>query len=180
MLFLQTQDYEINGDGKLCITLNGFTLVFYTSDICSICEKLKPKFNKLSKSILGCTFAYMDVQQDNMKIRKLAAKAEFALDYVPIFVLYFNGIPIDIFNLNEKNPLFLDTFPDDLRVWLVDTTSYIINTKGKQPPKKSQLKQVQDQPPQKSRADIVNSIGKGKPSARQHVSYKAYSSAYSS
>lgn len=164
MLFLQTQDYEIK-DGKLCIAVDGFTLVFYTADICKICDRLKPQFNRLAKNVQGCTFAYMNVSQDKMKIRKMAAQTGFTIDYVPIFVLYANRIPVAVYNINENN---MDSFASDLNKWLVGITTKLMNGPNASVGLQSSRHQ---QGPKQSRA---------KPSGRDDVGYKTFNQAYSS
>lgn len=179
MLFLQTHDYEVK-DGKLCIALNGFVLVFYTADICQICDKLKPKFNKLATTVYGCTFAYMNVSQDNMKIRKLAAQTGFALDYVPMLVLYENRMPVAVFDLNESN---LGFFGADLKEWLVKTTKRIMSGPGRNGKPNAMRENIM--PTHLSAASqplptMAPSTGRPKPSARNSVGYKSYNNAYSS
>lgn len=179
MLFLQPQDFKPNGNGQLCTSLKGFSFVFYTSDKCTICKKLKPQFNRLSKTIQGCTFAYMDVDQENMKIRKMAAQAGTPIDHVPIFMLFLDGVPTALFNLNEKT----QNFGEDLRQWLIYVTSDII--KHLQQPQaqineKKKFQQEDRRPVKQENQNQVTptSIGKAKPSEKRGTSYKTYAGAY--
>lgn len=168
MLFLQPQDYYINPTGQMCINMKGFCMVFYTSDRCTICKRLKPQFNQLSKSIQGCTFAYMNVDQENMKIRKMAAQASQPIDHVPIFLLFLDGIPMAVFNLNEKTKSFVD----DLRQWLINTTTQIVRSVPERQPQRDSLNN-------KPKDDVCpTSIGKAKPAGRGVSSYKSYEGAY--
>lgn len=179
MLFLQPQDYYINANGQMCTSLKGFSMVFYTSDKCNICKRLKPQFNQLSKIIQGCTFAYMDVAQENMKIRKMAAQAGTPIDHVPIFVLFLDGVPTALFNLNEKT----QSFGEDLRQWLIKTTTDIVKYSQQHPPRQTNNggRQTQeDRKQQEKQQDLScpTSIGRAKPSERRNTSYKTYNSAY--
>lgn len=167
MLFLQTQDFEII-NGQLSISLNGFVMVFYISDICKICDRLKPQFNKLAKAVHGCTFAYMNVSQDNMKIRTMAAQTGFNIDYVPIFVLYSHRVPVAVFELNENN---LDSFANDLRSWLVSTTAKLTGSSYPENNPTALYSQQQHQ------ADLPYA-GRPKPSGRDNVGYKTFNAAY--
>ena len=169
MLFLQTQDYEIL-DGQLSISLNGFVLIFYTSDICKICDRLKPQFNKLAKTVHGCTFAFMNVSQDNMKIRTIAAQTGFKIDYVPIFVLYSNKRPVAMFDLNENN---LESFGNDLRSWLIATTAKL-NEASYQDAKPTAIYSQQQQ----QRQTNVPYSGRPKPSGRDNIGYMTFNDAY--
>lgn len=173
MLFLQTQDYDIK-DGKLCIALSGFVLVFYTADICKICEKLKPMFNKLSTTVYGCTFAYMNISQDNMKIRTLAAQTGFTIDYVPLFILYENRMPVAVFELNENN---LGQFSSELQGWLVHTTKKLLNI-----PRHNQRDSSvrTDLPVSHLSSAAATSAGRPKVSDRENKRYKTFDKAYSS
>lgn len=168
MLFLQPQDYYLNPTGQLCMSLKGFSLVFYTSDRCAICKKLKPQFNRLSDTIQGCTFAYMDVDQESMKIRKIAAHAGTPIDYVPIFALYSDGVPAALFEFNDKT----ENFGNNLRQWLIQMTTKFVNSSPKvQTSQQGQQQQFQDQA-------CPTSIGRAKPCERRNASYKSYDSAY--
>jgi thiol-disulfide isomerase/thioredoxin len=170
MLFLQPQDYYINPDGQLCMSLKGFSMVFYTSDRCTICKKLKPQFNRLSKTIQGCIFAYMDVDQENMKIRKMAAQVGSPINHVPILTLFLNGVPTALFNLNEKT----QNFGEDLRQWLIKTTSAIVKSSSHDD--NEDRRHVMDDQGGDDQS-CPTSIGRPKP-GRRHTSYKTYDGAY--
>ena len=178
MLFLQPQDYHVNQNGQLCQSLKGFSLVFYTADRCVICKRLKPQFNRLSKTIQGCTFAYMDVDQENMQIRKMAARAGMPIDHVPILLLYLDGVPTAVFNFNEKS----NNFGEDLRQWLIRVTSDII--KAPTQPKQSSTcgldpKRDSGRPQPPPDRSCPTSIGMAKPSGRRNTAaYKTYNGAY--
>lgn len=179
MLFLQPQDYYINPNGQMCMSLKGFSMVFYTSDRCTICKRLKPQFNRLSKTIQGCTFAYMDVDQENMKIRKMAAQAGAPIDHVPIFVLFLDGVPAALFNLNEKT----QNFGEDLRQWLIKATTDIVKSSQKSPlvqQDNNDKQQDRRQPKKQEKQDqsCPTSIGRAKPSGRRNTLYKTYEGAY--
>ena len=178
MLFLQPRDYMIE-ESKLCIKADGFVLVFYTADFCTICKTISPHYNKLAKTIKGCTFAYMDVQQENMKLRKIAAQVGGSFDYVPMFILYSNKVPIAVYNLKENDPNFPESFQADLKAWLVSTTtSFMYAMKG--PPKQAKCATMPSaSAPASMHGKTGHSEGRPKPTERSNPSYKTYGGAYS-
>lgn len=164
MLFLQPNDFKINGSNEFGLNNeDGFMLVFFTSDTCEICDRLKPQYNKLSKQIQGCVFSYMDVEQENMKIRQIANRGGVSIDYVPMILLFANDTLVGSFELDESGNHFSET----LRDWIIKTTELV-------------LQSIQDPPKQTCSPDdtyCVNPIGRSKPTKRA-FNYKNIETAY--
>lgn len=63
-----------------------------------------PAFVQLSGALQGCTFALMNVDQENQRIVEMSSTTRNRLEYVPFIVLYVHGIPYSIFTPDERNP----------------------------------------------------------------------------
>ena len=104
MIYLHHTNYYVNDKKLLCNTLRGFSFVFFTSKNCGHCISLMPEFNNLAKMIQGCVFAKLNVEEDGQAIRLTASRSATPINYVPLLVLYANGIPIGVYQPDEHNP----------------------------------------------------------------------------
>lgn len=104
VVHLKPSDFFVTRNNELANNIKGFSVVFFKSDKCVYCNDVMPAFLQASSSIQGCTFAIMNVDQDNMRIVRIAEITVNPLKYVPYVVLYVNGIPATVFNPDEQNP----------------------------------------------------------------------------
>lgn len=102
-MFLTVNDFFVK-NGELCNKLPGYSFVFFISNSCHFCEDVKPHFDKLSQAIQGCSFAYMDVGQNQQQIVQMADRTNNRIEYVPLLILYVNGIRIAQYFPDEDNP----------------------------------------------------------------------------
>lgn len=102
-MFLTPNDFFIQ-NGDLCNKLPGYSFVFFISNNCHYCDDVKPHFDKLSQAIQGCSFAYMDVGQNKQQIVQMSERTNNRIEYVPLLILYVNGIRVAQFFPDEDNP----------------------------------------------------------------------------
>jgi thiol-disulfide isomerase/thioredoxin len=108
-----------NGD-LIKINDYGYSLVFFFTNSCGICNEVKPAFNYLSKSIRGIKFAYMDIEQNDWDVHSLSLKSRTPITYVPFLLLYINGHPIAQFFQDEEHP---ENNIAKMQKFLIDNTS---------------------------------------------------------
>lgn len=102
-MFLTVNDFFVK-NGELCNKLQGYSFVFFISNNCRYCYDVKPFFDKLSQAIQGCSFAYMDVGQNQQQIVKMSEMTNNRIEYVPLLILYINGNRIAQYFPDEDNP----------------------------------------------------------------------------
>jgi hypothetical protein len=87
---------------------------------------MAPAFKAASDSIKGCTFAVMNVDQNDQQIVRMSYKTHNVLEYVPLIVMYTNGVSAAIFNPDESNPIA----NLDLLKQFISTTAAAIRSRG--------------------------------------------------
>jgi len=95
MINLTYKDFFI-ADGTrgkiLCTKVKGICLVMFFSPACDYCKHFLPSFDKLSKTLNGCMFAIMNVNQ-NKPIIGMSKNTIIPITYVPYILLYVDGKP---------------------------------------------------------------------------------------
>lgn len=104
VVHLKPSDFYVTRNNELANNIKGFSLVFFKSDKCVYCKDVFPAFMNASSTIQGCTFALMNVDQEDMQIVRISENTLNPLLYVPYVMLYVNGTPTVSFNPDEKNP----------------------------------------------------------------------------
>lgn len=104
IVYLKPNDFYVTQTNDLAHRVPKFSLVFFSSANCVYCKDVLPAFASVSSIIKGCTFAIMDVDQGGMRIVKMSEKTKTPITYVPLVVMYVNGIPIAMFDSDEENP----------------------------------------------------------------------------
>jgi len=104
IVHLSPADFYVTSGNELANTIKGFSVVFFNSSTCVYCKDVFPAFNSASASIQGCTFALMNVEQDNMKVVKMSENTKNKLIFVPFIAMYANGYPIATFQPDEERP----------------------------------------------------------------------------
>ena len=102
-MFLTVNDFFIKNE-ELCINKPGYSFVFFISNNCRYCDDVKPYFDRLSQAIQGCNFAYMDVSQNQQQIVQMSERTKNRIEYVPLLILYVNGVRIAQYFPDEDNP----------------------------------------------------------------------------
>jgi hypothetical protein len=113
-MFLTPNDFT-NQDGELSIhNERGYSFVFFFVDNSKLsphekqsqdfCKDLRPYFDKLRTIVKGVRFYYMDVDQNNRQIVKMAERTKQKIMYVPLLYFFSNGKVIAQYFPDEDNP----------------------------------------------------------------------------
>jgi len=163
LVYLTPNDFFVNDKNQLVTRLQGFSFLMFTSTQCPHCKFVEPAFTRLSSLIQGCTFALVDVDQDNRQIIKKALHTSNKIEYVPYIVLCLNGVekmqfkPIESQNDQPVDDVIAMNIKA-MRTFLVEQTSHI---RSEAPTKQT-----------------VSTHSIGMPVNSKKVCYMQYSSAY--
>ena len=115
-MFLTPNDFTIR-DGELTIQEErGYSFVFFFVDNSKLlphekhqqtqdfCKDLRPYFDKLRTIVKGVKFYYMDVDQNNRQIVKMAERTKQKIMYVPLLYFFSNGKVVAQYFPDEDNP----------------------------------------------------------------------------
>lgn len=123
MKYLTPNDFYISQQSELAVKIPGFSFIFFSSvDTCSHCKDFMPIFFQVENSLHGCTFGIMNVDQENRKIVSISEKTKNRLTYVPFLVFYINGIPREVYSVNEID---LKSNIEGMRNWLLQQISHV-------------------------------------------------------
>lgn len=86
---------------------HGTTLILFYSTTCQYCHEMMNKFEELSTIISNCVFATCNIG-DNMEVAEQSQYTDTPITYVPLLVLYINGLPYVRFNGDEDVPTLRD------------------------------------------------------------------------
>lgn len=95
ILFLTNEEFsikEVNSSQLLCCDIKGFFLCLLYSTECPHCDEMIQIFKNLPGTIGGCQFGVINVSK-NKKVIIDSMKTENQIKYVPMCILYHNGIP---------------------------------------------------------------------------------------
>lgn len=104
IVYLQPDNFYVNPYNELCNTISGFSFVIFTSKHCTFCKDILPAFRNLANHIDGCTFVEMNVDQQQQKIRSIAAGSSTPINFVPYLLFYINGRPTARYVPEEQAP----------------------------------------------------------------------------
>ena len=104
MLYLSPSDFYVNRSSELSVNTPGMVFVLFTSSQCPFCNDIQPVFMQLSKYIQGCTFALMNVEMQQQRIRHMSARTTSPINYVPFLVFYKDGRPVSQYVPDENKP----------------------------------------------------------------------------
>lgn len=96
LLFLSTDDFSVQQGSKgslLCNKIKGFSLILFYSTQCIHCQTFIPIFKRLPGSLNGCQFGMVNVSK-NKELVRMSKDTLAQIEYVPLVILYLNGIPI--------------------------------------------------------------------------------------
>jgi Thioredoxin len=124
--YLSPNDFFVTSNNQLSHVIHGFCVVFFTSDKCQHCHTIAPAFKAASDAIKGCTFAVMNVDQNDMQVVRMSHRTHNRLEYVPLIVMYANGVSAAIFNPDESNPVA----NLELLKQFISTTAAAIRSRG--------------------------------------------------
>ena len=80
-MFLTPNDFAIQNGELVRHNDQGYSFVFFFTNDCTWCDDVKPAFNYLSKMIRGVNFAYMDVAQNNWRLRDMSFRTRTPIKY---------------------------------------------------------------------------------------------------
>lgn len=95
LLFLSSEDFSIRqgSNGKLlCHDIQQISLVLFYSTHCVYCQQLIPIFKRIGELVPGCQIAMINVSL-NKQIISSSQQTITPIKYVPLIILYVNGIP---------------------------------------------------------------------------------------
>ena len=95
LFFLNDDNFNVQTDPngkKLCVNIEGYSLVFFYSQNCTHCQQLIPIYKKLPNAVGGCTFAMVNINASSGVVAKSKA-TQAPIKYVPLIVLYISGKP---------------------------------------------------------------------------------------
>jgi thiol-disulfide isomerase/thioredoxin len=104
IVYLKPENFYVTEKNELANNLPQFSLVFFTSATCHYCRGVLPAFAAAATKVAGCVFAIMDVDQNEMRVVKQSEKTTLPIAYVPLIIMYVNGIPIAVFDPDEDHP----------------------------------------------------------------------------
>ena len=122
IVYLNTSDFVVGGEGAkkiLSVKIPGASLVLFYSNNCQHCKDVIHIFKQLPGTISGCTFAMVNIN-NNREVSKMSLECVNKIKYVPLIMLFYNGIPITqysgprnvqsirkfIVDIARENPLF--------------------------------------------------------------------------
>lgn len=163
IIYLRPENFFVNENNELCNNIDGFSFVIFTSKRCVICKDILPIFIRLSNHITGCTFVEMDVDQNQQKIRSIAAKTSTPIDFVPYILFYVNGRPTARYIPEEQSPhINFDKMKQFLLMQSQKDYQQVVKNNHQQPSEKS-----------------IPDYSIGKPiCSKNGVCYHTYNSAY--
>ena len=114
--FLDSDDFTIKqgtSGALLCHDLQYVSLVLFYSTHCVYCQKLIPIFKQLPQLIVGCQFAEINISV-NKRILEMSHQTITPIKYVPLIILYVNGIPYmeykGPYDINEIRKFIMETY----------------------------------------------------------------------
>jgi hypothetical protein len=113
LLFLKYSDFHIarGMEGKvLCHRIPSFSLILFYSTVCEHCHEFLQIFKKIPGSVNNCQFGIINVSsRDGKPIVDMAKETVSPLKFVPLILLYYNGIPMIRYN-GPKNMDIIQKF----------------------------------------------------------------------
>lgn len=92
--FLTSNDFEAKSGKFLYKNAKPeLTLILFYSTNCPHCKPILPLFQQLSLRLRGCKYALMNVGE-NYSAAVASRQTSTPINYVPLVVLYYNGLPI--------------------------------------------------------------------------------------
>jgi thioredoxin-like negative regulator of GroEL len=95
LLFLNTTDFELNGDELFCRKADGLMMVLFYSNGCPHCGPARNVFNSVASQFMQgkCKFGLINISQ-NPKVPQLARNSKTPIRFVPFILAFFNGRPL--------------------------------------------------------------------------------------
>lgn len=92
LLYLSHRDFYLDGQQTLATLVKGLSLVLFYSANCQYSQQILPQFQILCRHLTGCQFGLVNVNQ-NMALVQKSRGTSTVIDYVPMVILYINGVP---------------------------------------------------------------------------------------
>jgi len=101
LYFLNSSDFFLSklpdGNVNLCTEINDMSIVLFYSPNCKFSQVAFPIIKNMNNILRGCTYAALNVEL-NMQLVQTSKNTTTPIEYVPLILLYFNGVPIFKFN----------------------------------------------------------------------------------
>lgn len=121
LLFLSDKDF-VKAGTVVRNPIRGYSLVFFYAPSCPHSKRRVPLFRELPRRIGGCSFAMVDITR-NMGIVNKSKNSTLEIEYVPLIVLYVDGVP----NMVYTGPPTID----DIIKFIVDVVHVLSEAKKK-------------------------------------------------
>ena len=95
IFYLSYGDFHIQrgtNSPLLCHGMNHISLIMFHSTQSAYSQQIAPIFKMLPQAIRGCQFGIIKIGQ-NMNLVQMAAQTNTPIEYVPLIIMYVNGIP---------------------------------------------------------------------------------------
>jgi len=144
-LYLQTSNFGINKipDGPvLCNSIKGFSVVlFYSPSRCPYSPHALAELKSIVGHVNGVVFAVLNIDK-YMDVVKMSRNTITAIDGVPYIMLYYNGVPRQIYPENypytaEAMRAFASTVSSNMAKSMANATQ--TQPQSKEPPKKDDV-----------------------------------------
>jgi thioredoxin-like negative regulator of GroEL len=88
---------QIDNSVTLNCAFNHISLILFYSPQCLHCNKIIPVFKSMPQVLKGCSFAMVNVNT-NRQLITMSQQSNTPITYVPLIILYYNGVPMSIYN----------------------------------------------------------------------------------
>jgi len=109
--FLTSKDFSVS-DGNLLCSVPNYSIVMFYSTQCQYCDVMKDIFMELNQTIIGCTFAMLNLGEHRDVVAK-SKKTNVELQYVPMVIFYANNKPYMVY-AGPSNAEDLESFIVDV------------------------------------------------------------------
>ena len=95
IFYLSYGDFHIQqgtNSPLLCHGMNHISMIMFHSTQSSYSQQIAPIFKMLPQAIRGCQFGIINIGQ-HMNLVQMAAQTNTPIEYVPLIIMYVNGIP---------------------------------------------------------------------------------------
>ena len=113
LFFFTSRDFYLNRDGYMGLGIQGVTFVLFYSNECVYCRNFIPAIRALPENIQGCFIGMINVSQ-NKNIIEMSRHSTTPITFVPLMLLYYNGIPIQRYegppSVEKIRDFIIDTY----------------------------------------------------------------------
>jgi len=167
LLFLSAEDFhleksKLNDSILMCNGFKGLSLVLFYGKECPHCQKLIPIFKKLAGRVNGLFVAMSLV---NIDIVKLSRNSATIIEYVPLIILYLNGVPYMKYDSEASEDAILSFIMDINKRLQIKEKMY------KYPQQNQQLQILQQNTNKRHKNSVIPVYSLGVPIKEDDISY---------